>query len=187
MKRAVYLLVLVLLSKSVASAQTHYNRWNAQPAPTAAAAASAQERGEKVLLAKARQDSLNTIKQLNQDSLRLIALAPLQTHLQRGVKQRIDRGEGLPTDVTGYEYIRRSIAYPISALRARTEGTVRVRLWVDAEGQVTQTKVIESTIPPDAEGRDIMLQQARLIMRGLRFEAATGATEEELGVNFRIL
>lgn len=63
---------------------------------------------------------------------------------------------------------------------------MKVRLFVNSDGQVIQTEIIESTIPLNAEGRDIMLQQARLIMKGLQFVPATGATEEELGINYRI-
>ncbi|MBO3269791.1 hypothetical protein [Hymenobacter defluvii] len=88
MKSPWYILCCVVLLPEVGQAQERYNRWDARPAPNISTI-SAEERGKKVLLIKARQDSLNAIKRFKQDSLRIIAIASTQTRLQRGVKQRI--------------------------------------------------------------------------------------------------
>ena len=187
MNRAACLLGCLLLTPWPGRAQERYNRWEGQSTAAPVPHVSAQQRGEKVLLAKVRRDSINRISQLRQDSLRLLAKAPLEIRLERGIKQRISSGKALPTDIAGYEYIGKSLAYPVAAIRAGTQGIVRVRLTVNADGQVVGTKITETTIPLNAEERTFMLQQARLILRGLRFEPAADITEEEMGVNYRVL
>ena len=187
LQRVSILLVVALgVSLTNVSAQERYNRWNAQAVATPSATLSAQQRGAHALLAKARQDSLNGIRRLLQDSLRLLAVKPIEVRLQRGVAKRLKEGKALPTDIKGYEYLAEALTYPRSAIMAGTKGVVTLRLTVDADGQVVDAKVLQSSIPPQAEGRAAMLQQARLIVRGLRFEPA-GITKEEWAISYNVL
>ena len=180
MNRAACLLGCLLLTPWPGRAQERYNRWEARPAPAPTPAASAAARGEKALLSKARQDSLSRVA--------AVARLPL---LRRGIGQRLKEGRGEVADAKYYEYVLRLIRYPMEAVRAATaatkatEGTVTVRLTVNAAGQVTNASLVESTIPVGAPGQANMVQQAVSRLQLLRFEPAAGVTEEELRVNYR--
>ena len=147
MNRAACLLGCLLLTPWPGRAQERYNRWEARPAPPPTPAASAAERGEKALASKARQDSLNQVA--------AVAKLPL---LRRGIGQRLKEGRGKVADAKYYEYVLRLVHYPIAAVRAAPaaekgpEGIVIVRLTVNAAGQVTNSSLVESTIPVGAPG-----------------------------------
>ena len=178
--KIVGLLVLVLLFHTApAWAQTTYNRWNALPVPEAKPTASASERGAKILSAKAKQDLIRAQK----DSIRLST--PSKDLMQRGIGQREKLGKLLSNDARYYEHTRR-VPYPSEALRAQTEGKVTVRILIDAMGQVIDSQLIETTIPADAPGRDLMIRQFSQVLRGLRFEPSNGTTQEDLSINFKI-
>ncbi|WP_139921794.1 energy transducer TonB [Hymenobacter sp. DG01] len=187
-KHSVPLLLLLLLITSFggspAWAQTGYNRWDAKPVTTPKPATSAAQRGAQLARAKARQDSIVRAQHLYQDSLR-IAAATAPTLLKRGIGQRIKDKRLQPEDATYFEYIRRFIKYPVEALRAQIGGDVVMKLSIDATGRVTHLKLVESTIPPGAAGEVAMIQQARLLLRQLRFELAAGVTEEEMRIGYR--
>ena len=182
MNRAACLLGCLLLTPWPGRAQERYNRWEARPAPPPTPAASAEKRGEKVLVSKARQDSLNQVA--------AVAKLPL---LRRGIGQRLKEGRGEVADAKYYEYVLRLVHYPIEAVRAATatekgpEGIVIVRLTINAAGQVTNSSLVESTIPVGAPGQANMVQQAVSKLQLLRFEPAAGVTEEELKVSYRFM
>ncbi|MBX0289541.1 energy transducer TonB [Hymenobacter sp. HSC-4F20] len=91
----------------------------------------------------------------------------------------------LPEDNRYYEYVRQFITYPVDALRAQTEGEVKMKLTVDAAGKVVRMHLVESTIPSGATGESVMIQQARLLLRQLRFEPAAGTSEEEMKIGYK--
>lgn len=180
------LLLIVLLFGKSASAQTSFNRWDAQPIPNPKPTASTKQRGSQIVQAKARQDSLARIQQMRNDSLRLIADLAQIPLLPRGIGQRIKENQTVPGDNNYYEYIRKGIRYPSKAIRAETEGQVVMRLKINASGHVVDATVIDNTIPPASVGRDEMVRQANFLLHQLRFEPAASSTEEELSVAYKI-
>lgn len=178
------LVLLVSIGSSTAWAQTSYNRWEAKPAPTTTASKPASLRGARLVQTKARQDSIAHARQLLQDSLRVEAIATANV-LKRGIGQRLRDGHVLPEDNGYYEYAYRAIQYPKEALRAGIQGSVKVKLTVNPTGKVTEVRLVESTIPPGAPGEALMVQQARTILRQLRFEPSASSTQEELKLVYR--
>lgn len=178
------LLVLVCTWSNTAWAQTGYNRWDARPVPTPSPAAAAQ-RGAQLVRAKAYQDSVALIQRLRLDSVRIAAIAA-PTLLKRGIGQRLQSKLLLPEDNWYFVYVGRVVRYPMEALRAQTEGDVKMKVLVDPNGKVMHIKLVESTILPGAVGAAIMIQQVRSVFRQLRFEPASSSTEEEMKISYKI-
>jgi len=173
-KSGVLFLVLLLgLSHSKTLAQTSFNRWEAQPVATQKVGASAAQKETKVIRTKAQQDSL-----------RIVTAAAQTPPLKRGIGQRVKEKQVVSEDIKYYEYVRKTVRYPIEAVRAGTEGRVAIQLTVDAAGQVVGTTVVENTISEGAAGREVMVQQAGRILQQLKFEPTAGVTVEELSVTY---
>ncbi|WP_460621497.1 energy transducer TonB [Hymenobacter tenuis] len=167
-------------------AQTQFNRWQAQPVATPRPAYSSAQRGASIVRAKAVQDSVAALQRQRQDSLRIAAVADKMPLLQRGLGQRIKDKKVLAEDTRYSGYVRPLLNYPVEALRAQTEGDITFKLLLDATGKVVRMHLVESTIPPGAVGETSMVQQARLILRQLRFEPATTTSEEEFTIGYKI-
>lgn len=177
MKAKFGLLVILLVAVGQVWAQATYNRWEAKPVPKAQSANSATSRGPQSVLTKAQQDSAQTVA-------RIAAAKADMPLLKRGLGQRLQLQQTLPEDASYSTYIRKTLRYPILALRAGTEGQVTMRLAVSEAGQVVSTTVVENTIPEGAVGREIMIQQAELLLSQLKF-VPDAATEEDLTISYR--
>ncbi|RPD45889.1 TonB family protein [Hymenobacter sediminis] len=179
MLRNYLVLILLLLTlswgSSPAQAQTSYNRWDATPVTTPKPTTSTAQRGAQLARAKAQQDSVRRGAYWNN-------VLPLK----RGIGQRMRTQQLQPEDAGYFDFMRRSILYPVEALRAQTGGTIWLRLSVDATGRVTQVTIAESTIPSGAGGEATMKQQAREVVQHLRFEPSAAVTEEEVKMSYVI-
>ncbi|AHJ97911.1 energy transducer TonB [Hymenobacter swuensis] len=106
--------------------------------------------------------------------------------LQRGIGQRIKENRILPEDNSYYDYLRKTIRYPAQALRAQVAGKITMRLTINAAGLVSDVEETKNTIPVGATGRDEMVQQVAVVLRQLRFEPGTTASEE-LTITYQFL
>ncbi|QJX48711.1 TonB family protein [Hymenobacter taeanensis] len=123
---------------------------------------------------------------MQQDSMRAALFWSKTPLLKRGIGQRFERKQLIPEDNTYFSYIARMISFPVEAMRAMTEGTVTMRLTIDAAGRVVDSKLVESTIPTGAAGEASMVQQAQCVLRQVRFEPSTGGSEEVLRVSYAV-
>ncbi|MBG8556231.1 energy transducer TonB [Hymenobacter guriensis] len=149
-------------------AQATYNRWEARPVP-------------------APQSSRASRTQAQQDSARKAAYWNTAPPLRRGIGQRLRANRLFPEDQPYLDFVRRFIRYPVEALRAQTDGTIWLRLSVDATGRVIRITVAENSTPPGAVGEAALLQHARELLQHLRFEPSAAETEEEARISFQIL
>lgn len=153
--------------------QTAYNRWEAKPAPVPAVV-PAERRGAKLMQTKVQRDSIEGTTYWD-------SVPPLK----RGLGLRIEDKRLLPADSTYFNFISRSMKYPVEALRAETQGIIWLRLSVNITGRIAGITLAESTIPPGAGGEAAILQQARQMLRQVRFEPAAIATEEKVKLTYK--
>ncbi|NVO32543.1 energy transducer TonB [Hymenobacter lapidiphilus] len=157
--------LLLLLLGLPAVAQSSYNRWEALPV---AAPQSVATQGQ--LNAKRKNAYWNN--------------APL---IRRGIGQRLRDKQTLPEDKSYFDFYQRTIKFPVKALKTQTEGTVRIKVFINAAGEVTETQLLDSTTINGQGGRDALIQEAHRVLQQLRFEPAAEATEEEMSLLFVIM
>jgi protein TonB len=89
----------------------------------------------------------------------------LTTTLSADVSDLLE-GEQPPVPIGGYEALAANIEYPDMAYKAGMEGKILVKVWINEDGQVTSTEVLEGS------SKTGMVEAACEGLKRTRFEPA---------------
>jgi hypothetical protein len=100
----------------------------------------------------------------------------------------------LPEDSISMVFFSQNSRYPASAVQARAEAKVVIRLQVAPNGRVSRTSVVALTPAPNpyrdgpvpAPALQSLADEAQRVFRMLRFEPGPQTSEEDLSANFSI-
>ncbi|MBC6989843.1 TonB family protein [Hymenobacter sp. BT491] len=200
----------LLLAAHAGQAQNSFNVWEAKPvtkpepaarparkaAPAAAplvapAATPAPAFAPAAATAPNNAQALPKARRKTQDSLQ-VAKGYSMT-LRRGLGERLRRNRYSKADSAYYMFTWQHLHYPSAALHAGLAGQVMVRLNVSPAGDVTNSEVTGTSIQQESQadkgasaaaGKEAMQRSAKELLWRLRFEPASGATQEEIPVRY---
>ncbi|UOR06823.1 energy transducer TonB [Hymenobacter aerilatus] len=182
---------LVLLAQA-GYAQMSFNRWEGgTSSPTDTPARRPAKRAAATADAPSTAASTATPEAARRTSP---AVAAYSKPLRRGLGQRVRTSAYSAPDAEFYRYAWQHLRYPATALQAGLSGQVLVRLNVNSAGDVIDSEVLSTDIQQNSNGKQAaasagkaaMRQSAEDLLWGLRFEPATGTTQEDVPVRYVI-
>jgi len=183
MKKGFYFLGVFVLLLTAAEAQAqNFNTWTADPpAPiTPLRKRPAPKPKPKPVLSDTVAIEVPKVKQ--------------SKLIKRGLTQRMKAHKPLEEDSISVVFFARNSQYPTAAAMAGAQGNVLIRLQVAPDGHVSRTSVVaveprpipgySNKVPTAA--MDALANEAQRVFRMLKFEPASGTSEEELSASFSL-